>query len=320
MAEEFKIRNIRPEIKEKLNTLFSELKDAQKVYLEANKRGYEVGYPEVVAYLLNNPLARTLPLDPEFKERRGRKSKKLETTVSSQPKKLPKINLELIVSKPKNTETLNKTVSFDNEPKKELYNALIKILQYKAAEKGWAHEQATIFDAKTTRRYDFAKTIEIFQTYESRKESVIPLSAIEISKEHNVKLHIVKKIIDQIEGAAEPITADLDERIKSALEIKELSIKEAAYFLGIPKCALANHIKKHKMPYFKKSVYHNFIEASKIYEAADAGFDLKETAEYSKVNKRNTEHYLRRRIYIEPQLIEILKKIYPDKEINKPYI
>lgn len=319
MAEEFKIKNIRPEIKEKLNTLFSELKDAQKVYLEANKRGYEVGYPEVVAYLLNNPLARTLPLDPEFKEKRGRKHKKLERK-TAEPPKLPKINLELITNKPKKAEALNKTVAFDNEPKNELYNTLIKLIEYRAIEKGWAHEQAAIFDAKTSRRYDFAKTIEVFQTYEKKKELGQPISATEISKEHKIKLHIVKKIIDQVETTAEPISQDLDERIRRALEIREINVKEAAYFLGIPKCTLANHIKKHQIPNFKKSTYYNFIEASKIYEATDAGFDLKQAAEYAKVNRRNTEHSLNRRPYLEPLVIEILRKIYPERKITKPYL
>jgi len=339
MGDEFKLKKIRSEIKQKLYDLFCELKDAQKVYLEANRTGHEVGYPEVVEYLQHHPLARTLPLESRYKDRRSKnytrtpKSPKPPIINLRLPEKISTPTLESKVTEikeippEKTTQTKEPEIPSESRPRQliegaqELYNAFTKLLHYKASKLGQEYEQAILIDKKTARKFEFEDIVNIIRTYETKQKQGFPVKTLEISRETAVKFSSTKKIIEQInEINSPPIDETLSQRINRALTIKEINLKEAAYFLGIPKFTLTSHIQKNKIPYFKKILYYNFIEASKVYEATDAGFNLRQTAEYSKANKRNTEHSLNRRPYLEPIIIEILKKIYPEREITTPYL
>jgi|GEM_PF-6902156 len=326
MAEEFRIRAIRPEIKEKLNTLFSELMDAHLVYQEINKKGYDVGYPEVVEHLQYHPFAGMLPLeDPTEKPKKRKKENNnpvKQPPILLPPKKMKKVFL-LPEKKPLIIENQEPNVSNNKSIRDELYFAFSKILEYKTKEQGWVYEQAARFDALTKRKYNFDRITGVLQSYQKRQNQGIPFSTIEIAIETITVERLVKQILGKLDLIPKiNITIDdkLETAIKNTLNIPEINIKEAAYFLKIPLVALKKYIKEKNLIFPKKMVYHNFIETSGIYEAQDAGFSLKEISEYVRANQRNTEHAIKRRGYLEPKIIEVLRQIYPEKEIKKPYI
>lgn len=317
---------MRKEIADRANELFAEYMDLPPVYAALIKEGIVVSYPKLVEFFNQSPLSRKLPLE-KFIDRSIKERKQYTRPVKRILKSTKKTNKPIRIPKETRTsqnldEKIEPIIENSTKIRDELYPTFVKLLNYKAREQGWAAEQATLFDAITQRQYSFEKTIKILDDYERKKKADLPFSIHEIAKDTTMKEGLVRKIAKTLELQVIKMKIDdkMDIAIRNALKITEINVKEAAYFLKIPLPVMRDHIREKQIPYFKKTAYPNFIEASKIYEARDAGFDLKETAEYVKVNQRNTENAIQRRAYLEPQIIEILKKIYPDREINKPYL
>jgi hypothetical protein len=306
MADEFKLKEVKTEIKQKLDSLFYVLKDAQKVYEEINRKGYEVGYPEIVAHLQNHPVARTLPLENKYKDRIRAENRK--------NKKTKPIN-----SKPIQNVTIQKK---QDPPAKELYTTLTTLLQIRAKERGWAYEQAVIFDSITSRQYNIEKTIRVLQAYKKQEENREPYNPVEIAKEAGTKMRTTRNILERLNLSPKlkiNIDSELEQAIKNATEIDEINEKLAAHFLRMPIEALRAYIKENNLRSFG-FVTNCYLHASKAYEAQDAGFNNKETAEYAGTIQRNLKFLLSKRAEFEEKIIQILKKIYPNKEITKPYI
>lgn len=282
MAEEFRIKEIRAEIKKKLDDLFSQLKDAHKVYQEVNKRGYEVGYPEIVDYLQNHPFAKTLPLEDstEKKKKKPKKKKTLE---------------ELIDTPPEN-------VNIGDEK--------------------WAETHAKYY-LKINRTYQTEdRIVKILKSYENKTLNSLPKYVEEISKETNTTIKTIKCVLQKLNLPFDKPTLNLDEKleqaINTALEIPSLNLQNAAYFLNVHLVGLKTYLAQKSLKF--KQRYCNLSTASKIYQATDSGLEIKEIAEKAGVTQRIAAAILEERTTTEPQIIEVLKKLYPDREISKPYL
>jgi len=304
MEEEFILKKINTETKKKLDSLFCQLKDALKVYKEINKKEHKVGYPEIVSHLKDHPIARILPLEHKYRDKktRCRKNNKIKPPISE--------SIQYFTNQKK-----------QDIPARELYTTLTTLLYIKAKEQGWAYEQAILFDSMTSRQYSIEKTIRVLQAYKKQEETGQPYCLENIAKEAETKMRTTRNILERLNLSPKlriNIDSELEQAIKNAIEIEEINEKQAAYFLRIPIESLREYIKKNKLKPFAFTT-NCYMQASKAYEALDAGFNNKEISEYAGIIRRNLRYLFLNRKEFEPKIISILKKIYPNKKITKPY-
>lgn len=308
-----KNKTMKPETAKRAKELFEKYKDVPPVFSQLIKEGFNVNYPNLVEFFDGTPIAKKLPLEELDRPRRKYKNYQAKKT------------------RLKKTQEKNNQATTEEEPKvsnhkkiaKELHSAFTRILEIKAKEKGQIYEKALFFDTLTKRKYNFEKIVDVLNAYERREKKGLPFSTLEIAKESGTLELTVKRILSKMNLISEiktKINENLHKAIENATLIQGISISDVAYFLGIQTKQLRRYIKESGLKPIKPGIYYGFSAASKVYEAQDAGFSYRETAEYSELNYKTVDYMLRNRHIEEKKIIEFLKKLYPDREITKPYL
>ncbi|MBS3089918.1 hypothetical protein J4461_03510 [Candidatus Pacearchaeota archaeon] len=117
------------------------------------------------------------------------------------------------------------------------------------------------------------------------------------------------------------------ESVKKALRNSAdlpISDSDLAYFLGIKDSPMQQY--RGNSPFNENRTIRpgnmkaiSYEKASKIYEAIDAGFTLEETAEYSNSQLKAVNYVLENRSELEKILINVLHRLYPERNIINPY-
>lgn len=322
---------MRKDIEDRANALFAEHMDLPPVYDALIKEGKLVTYPQLVEYFNDSPLAKKLPLDEKYRDSRKKYSIKKRLPLKERSSTKLKNKQKETFFPPKSEKQTCET-NFDGEQnisnnekiREEFYLTLLKILQHKAKEQGWAYEQAIFYDGLTKRIFNFDKTVEILESYITREKLKFPFSVQEISIEAHTNQNTVKRILRKLNLLPEKPLITIDEKlgnsIKNAIQTKALGLRDASYFLGVPTESITKYLRENNLPKFRKNNYENLSLASKVYEAKDVGFNIKEIAEYANMTMSYAAYMLERRASLEPKILDTLRKIHPDREISKPYL
>ncbi len=206
----------------------------------------------------------------------------------------------------------------------------------------FAYEKATEFltqrKHKLPNSYSFEQLFGLFKKYKEAELSGEKLSLEELGEElgiHFVNVgNIFRKLrVKPMYGTRERHTL-LDfqkQALERAVEIP-VPLPNISYFLELPKHGASVYYHARGIDLSKRPKISNVIKsfgigksvthtlASQIYEAQDLGFSKDETTELLDINERVYDYATIHREKIGGELMDALKKLYPDREINKPWV
>ena len=215
---------------------------------------------------------------------------------------------------------------------------------------GWAYEKALEYLDKPRQNlgsrlvsHSFDDLLAVFEKYEDAQKTGQKLSLMELAEGSSYHFVQVGKVLNAV-GVSPMKRGDnvkkrvvtpkyKKEAIKRSVNV-EMPSADIAYFLGIQSYIVENNISQwglraKKQGFFKPIKQFGSREnhealtyrlASEIYEARDkCKFNYQETAEVLDTSQKIVEHALKHRNEIEPVILNSLKVLYNDANINKPY-
>ena len=185
--------------------------------------------------------------------------------------------------------------------------------------------------------------LTIFEKYEDAQKNGQKLSLRELAEGSSYHFVQVGKILNAV-GVSPMIRGDdvkqrvvtpkyKKEAIKRSVNV-EMSSTDIAYFLGVQSYAVGNNILNWGLREKKQISFKSIKEfgsrenhkaltyrlASEIYDALDrCKFNSQETAEVLDTSPKIIEYALKHRNEIEPVILNSLKILYNDANINEPY-
>lgn len=215
-------------------------------------------------------------------------------------------------------------------------------LYQKAKEQGWAYEKAVEYhlsrkQISTTgpaKAVPLASLITLFETYEEAQKNNQRMSLQDFQNETGINWNTINIIFrkTQVEPmyGANPhnlLSSENKERVKKAITL-DLSISDLAYFSGIPYMqiySLCLPKRQKKSSLFcvggtKEQRHLTYRLASQIYEAHDLDFEENDITNLFNTHIKITTYALEQRAIIEPKIIHALQTIYPEHNIDKPYL
>jgi orotate phosphoribosyltransferase-like protein len=236
----------------------------------------------------------------------------------------------------------------ENTSKRELLRATIKRAYENtdpSTTEGWAQRKAYDYisatDGLTT--YPFDSLVDIFRKYREAQKNGERLSLAELGESAGINYPQVGKILKKI--GLEPMHGKRKKRMgklseeqeEQILRARDLSMpaRDIAYFLSLPDHVVKTRIgtrPKGTQSYIRR-FYEGFAKpkgvlsygvASQIYEADDAGFfdefSKEEIAELLSTSTQAIHYALTNRESIAPKIIDALRVINPEGNIDKPYL
>lgn len=234
-----------------------------------------------------------------------------------------------------------------DKTRRELITILQDRLYQKAKEQGWAYEKAVEYDLsrkqiRTTgprKALPLARLITLFETYENAKKNNHRMSLQDLQNETELHFVTIGKIfrkmhIKPMYDTPHHLALENQERIKKAATL-EVSCSDIAYFLGLPlytinNCLAGLHLRQprigkrpsiFRVSHLEAQQSHlTYRLASQIYEAHDLGFDENDITNLFNTHIKITTYTLEQRSTLAPKIIRALHTLYPNHNINKPYL
>lgn len=303
------------ELKSKIIKLYAKHMDVPPVYNELKGTYPGVKYPDIVELINETPLA-SAPPKYSIKDLHPIDAPEEPTTPRREYRKR---TLERRIELPAPEKKERKRFSSDKRVITELHQVLLRILSEKA--QGWAEKNAVVFDNSTGRIHEFDKIIDVLTAYEQYSRGGYHFDSVDVGIKARTSSYFSAAILRRLKLTRNipPPTPELKRALIYALGIPVLSATDAAHFLHLPKDTLRHYIKTLKLPGFSSRKREGLTAASQVYEAQDAGFTLDEIASYTHLTIRKAEDAISKRKTLEPLIVNILRKIYPDKNITLPY-
>ncbi len=236
-----------------------------------------------------------------------------------------------------------------NKELSEILECLTQRINELAKNEGWAYEKALEYLDKPRQNAgsrlisnSFDDLLAIFEKYENAQKNGQKLSLIELSEGTNFIFPQVGRILNDV--GVLPMYGDKwkgrivtpkhkKEAVKRSVEVK-MSSADIAYFLGVPSYIIENNISeqglRNKRPKINSAIKQfgsrenhealNYRLASEIYESNDkCKFNSLETAEVLDVSQKLVNYALEHRNEIEAVILDSLRILYNDSNINEPY-
>ncbi len=245
----------------------------------------------------------------------------------------------------KGREEVKKCPKIEERKFKESQGIFLSIVRARTEElarkEGFAVKKAVEYlhsrKVKFPQSYDFSLLQTIYQRYWDAFKEGKKLSSEEIGAGLEIFPSTVWRILKAV--GVEPMRGNKIRTIKSGEKndavqrgfATDFSVFDIAYFLGLPRAVPGNRFsyknikrKKNKpLAIFcsgdsREYLHHSL--ASEIYEAQDCGFKRREVLELVDKSKKLVGYALEHRNKIEPKIIEGLKVLYGDANINTSYV
>ena len=217
---------------------------------------------------------------------------------------------------------------------------LISVLKYRvlelAKEEGYAYEKAfeVIYSRKTTPPYPYSKYITLFQTLKDAKDRGIKLSLEELAEASGLKWgETVREILKS--GDEEAMYGTHDRNItppeKRDAIIRGFNLKmpksDIAYFVDVPIHVVKEYLNRAgtrpiAKPFIvrRQSKSLTYRLASQIYEARDLDFRVHEIAQLFDTTEHIVNYALDNRQIHQKTIIDALRILHANDNINKPYL
>ncbi len=183
--------------------------------------------------------------------------------------------------------------------------------------------------------YDTLKTI--YTRYFEAKDKRKKLSLVELSKGTGLWNSKTGKILNKV--GLEPLHGKKErhitpqwkkEAIKRAFNL-DVNPPDIAYFLDLPEHIIYQNMKMigprpKRQEFITKPLANTGLPdltyrlASQIYEARDLKFEIQEIVELLDTKKIIVNYMLKNETIISPKIFDMLKTLYPEKNITTPYI
>ena len=204
----------------------------------------------------------------------------------------------------------------------------------------FASEGAMIIDSNRTRgrSYSFEQVYDLLVDRFEVIESGGKKSVSEYERDHDISFPTVSRIFQRLnlstthdkKHKAKKFVNDFqEEAIERAYDLC-MNVPDIAYFLGVRPHVVSvrfiemggrdpgDYVKELGGVEGKKKV--NYRIASQVYEARDAGFSIDETLELLDTSRPVYDFAIRKSKTIKPDIIEALKVLYPDRNIENPWV
>jgi len=227
----------------------------------------------------------------------------------------------------------------------QLYQNIVYILEERAEqlarEKGWEYKKATEFIMKKSRHKNsslkFENLLNLFKKYKLLKDEGEKMSFKELADYSGLHYardvgYILREVgLESLYWTCKTNKRNLESKkeIIKKFENFDINNNDLAYFLEISEVSIGKIRQSPNKNFFVKSFFRangsgflgslTYRLASQIYEAQDLGFKKEEICDLLETKKEIVNYAFLNKENIEPKVIEILKKIYPNKEIKKPY-
>lgn len=193
------------------------------------------------------------------------------------------------------------------------------------------------------RAYSYESLLSLFKAYFGAKDRGESISISGLERASGIFFIVVGRLLHEanLSTLIRPnmrirkiLSLEQETSIKNATKLP-LSATDVAYFLKInspfsvsSRFKMMGHSVKLdkaklgsvKLDYHKIPFYLTYRKASEIYEAKDARFSITEIAELTDRNVDFVKDVLSRREKYQPKIMRVLRMLYPDREIKKPYI
>ena len=236
----------------------------------------------------------------------GQKRKEIRTGIQTQKNSLHQTVYSLI------DETLEKKLSEATWPERktvEYFNSLTFITKY-------SHKPEDI--------------LKLFQLYESAEKDGIKLSLEKFQEKIGIWYPSIGDIFKRVnvkpmygnhklKSKKFLMAKDIEERLKEFVD-QDVSPRDLSYFLNTPQHVVYRKLKKLGRKINYRGGKFTYRLASQIYHAQDMGFRKEEIGELLDIDQIRVKTILKRRLKLEPKIIDMLKTLFDDSNINIPYI
>ncbi len=231
----------------------------------------------------------------------------------------------------------------EEQQRKEILGTLVSSLETRvsqlAKKEGWVYEKAVEYKRLIPRthktHYSFDELVKLFKAYEDARNNGVRVSLEEFGERFDLWAADVGKIFRRV--GVKPMYGKIENMTRlSKEEIKVLergfplgmSDPDIAYFVGVPHHAAQQRFtkrdKRRKVnPFIKRfgrGKRITYRSASQIYEALDLGFTQQETIELFDTTQEVANYVIEKRKKIEPKIINTLRVLSNDNNIDKPYL
>lgn len=209
-------------------------------------------------------------------------------------------------------------------------------------ERSWSEAKAFMYSstrkAHKKTNLPYVELVQLLTNYKNAQESKVSATMVEISKNTKVSkpsaaiilrelgLPLFRTRATQHQRITQTQRATLTDLLSS---LPDLSSKDLSYFAGRPlptlsNLGLRNQRIRNGLKFFGKPICGsdslNYRIASQVYEAQDTGFQASEIAELIEEPIKLVEYAMSERSNLQQKIMYALSKLYPDREINRPYL
>jgi hypothetical protein len=229
--------------------------------------------------------------------------------------------------------------------KKEIYQALVlataDYVRKRAEKESWAMQKTVEYVLRRHRTYNpipAEKLYKLLEAYHDAKESGTRLSMQKLSEMSGVDVFSVRRIfgvlgVEPLFGH-KPCTKIPKEKKNATRRIYEtdVSLVDVGYFLGVSHSVVKETLRK---AYGKAGRRRQFIKrlgklvgsevltyrvASQVYQAQDWGWSAEDIAYCFDGKERTVRYAIDHRREIEPMILKLLNRLYPNVRHRKPYL
>ena len=198
---------------------------------------------------------------------------------------------------------------------------------------GWAQKRALEYKIGLKRHKHaiaFDKTLEVFRRYKEARDNGKVRTLADLGDGLNLWTTTVRRLLQYFDlpylsyelSQKDKIIAKKRFKVAKGLKFNKT---DAAYFLGVSERILPSPVKEIKPILLPKLVFSGgstwlpYRVASQVYQAQDSGFSRDEIIFLLDKSSEIIDHALKNRPQIENDIIVNLRKLYPERDVKRPY-
>ena len=212
-----------------------------------------------------------------------------------------------------------------------------RLLQLVDEEDRWAYQTAMEYRSsyeveRTKGLRSFDTILAFFKRYQTARDSGVRLSLAELAEGLLCAPNQAMDVLDRVGlhslywEQKNALSKDQERAIKRSFKL-DMNASDIAYFIGAPPQNVYNAFKRDDAETARR-IFLTQIQgekltyrlASQIYEAKDLRFTPSEISELFDTSPEIVEYALENRTNISYKIMHALRKLYPKREITRPYI
>lgn len=201
----------------------------------------------------------------------------------------------------------------------------------------WAEKKALEYRlANNLRILDYNRLVEIFTVYDEARQSENGVRLTDMAERLDASFAGISKILRRAElpvlgrniriKGYHKFTNEQRELLVDLVRISPISVSDMAYFTGRSGIGMTlwhagvKAVRRKSLKFFGHGKKLGYRLASQIFEAQDLGFSNSEIAELVEKPMNLVDYAVFHRKEIEEPIIDVLRKLYPEQNVEKPYL